>query len=225
MKKLGNMLIIFGVMLVLVPIIGGVYNNHRQKMLYLAYLDQMQQVEIKGQSSKPHVSEKANTQKPLVDIHIEEAPTSQDTPTINEGDVIGRIKIDQINLDLILVESISEETLALGAAHMNKTALPGQLGNCVIAGHRNYVFGSMFNRLGEVKVGDNINLETNNISYEYQVTKIEIVKPEDLSVLSQDKSVAEVTLITCHPIYSSKYRLIIKGQLVTQMEQEVKEIN
>ena len=115
---------------------------------------------------------------------------------------------------MLLSEGTKNEELGIGAGHMIETALPGQEGNCAIAGHRNYVFGSMFNRLDEIQVDDTVEVELKGKNFIYKVTEIMIVDPDDLTVLAQDLQVKELTLITCHPVYSSAHRLIIKAVLV-----------
>lgn len=88
------------------------------------------------------------------------------------------------------------------------------MGNCAIAGHRNYSFGLCFNRLNEVAVGDEITITTKEKDYIYTVTETKVVEPEEISVLDQTKD-TRLTLITCTPIYIASHRLIIIAKLET----------
>lgn len=128
--------------------------------------------------------------------------------------VIGRIKIPSIRVDLLLVEGTDAKELRVGAGHFTGSAMPGQKGNCAIAGHRNYTFGSMFNRLGEMKVGNIITIEENKQVFQYQVKRISVVEPSDVSVLNQNKHKRELTLITCTPVHIATHRLIIRAELI-----------
>lgn len=211
MKKTGRLLIVIGIILILIPILGRIYVSYEQQQLYEAYLKTIN--ENKEEQEESHV-----VSEPIQTIEKEEAPVQEDwqpPKTVTKGETIGRIIIDKIDLNLILLEGVDNSSLGMGAGHMPDTALPGQPGNCAIAGHRNYTFGSMFNRLDEVAVGDEIILELMGKSFTYKVTETEIIDPADLSVIAQDETVKEVTLITCHPVYSSAYRLIIKGKLIS----------
>ena len=49
--------------------------------------------------------------------------------------------------------------------------------------------------------------------YTYKVEEIEIVKPDEVSVLKQSEIEKELTLVTCHPVYTGTHRLIIRGKL------------
>lgn len=128
--------------------------------------------------------------------------------------VIGRIKIPSIRVDLLLVEGTDAKELRVGAGHFTGSAMPGQKGNCAIAGHRNYTFGSMFNRLGEMKAGNIITIEENKQVFQYRVNHISVVEPSDVAVLNQNKHKRELTLITCTPVRIATHRLIIRAELI-----------
>lgn len=128
--------------------------------------------------------------------------------------VIGRIKIPSIRVDLLLVEGTDAKELCVGAGHFTGSAMPGQKGNCAIAGHRNYTFGSMFNRLGEIKTGNIITIEENKQVFQYRVSHISVVEPSDVAVLNQNKHKRELTLITCTPVRIATHRLIIRAELI-----------
>ncbi|MDD3370161.1 MAG: sortase, partial [Lachnospiraceae bacterium] len=72
-----------------------------------------------------------------------------------------------------------------------------------------------FNRLDEVKIGDEIILETEKGTYTYHVTGTKVVAPDEMSVLDPTKD-ATVTLITCTPLYVATHRLIVTGELVAE---------
>lgn len=218
MKKLGKWLILIGIVIMLIPIIGRIYVSYKQEELYKGYKQSLQvQDEEKivqtSLSSTQLTIEKKEDTGDTAKEEINEDENWQCPDTVEEGEVLGRIMISKINIDMLLSEGTQNEQLAVGAGHMVETALPGQEGNCVIAGHRNYIFGSMFNRLDEVEIGDAVDVELKGKTFSYTVTKTMIIKPNDLTVLEQDQEQRELTLITCHPVYSSAYRLIIKAEL------------
>ena len=51
-------------------------------------------------------------------------------------------------------------------------------------------------------------------TYDYKVVDSLIVEPTEVNVLDQPTDKKEVTLITCHPLYTGTHRLIIKGELI-----------
>lgn len=208
MNKIGKGLISIGIIIILIPILGSLLVTYRQKQLYDEYKQKWDIEKIQKEQAASNVKQQEETEKPTILVDEWMPPHS-----VEQGETIGKITIDRIDLELLLIEGVDDGALGLGAGHMPDTALPGQSGNCVIAGHRNYTFGSMFNRLDEIAEGDSIIVELQGKRFTYTVTEVKIVDPDDLSVTKQDNSLREITLITCHPVYSSAHRLIIKGEL------------
>lgn len=206
MRKVGLFLISLGLIAASIPFIGNTYMQFKRNTLYSQYLAQLKDKEEKQQKIYPSAHEGTN--------HQEEVNPNY---SFKEDEVIGRIKIASIDLDILLLEGESKKNLKLGATHMLGTAYPGQKGNCVIAGHRNYTFGSMFNRLGEVKLEDKITVEVEENTYHYEVTDIKIIEPTQLEVLQQPKEERELTLLTCHPIHVGNKRLVIKARWIPDM--------
>ncbi|MNC63655.1 Sortase family protein [compost metagenome] len=99
------------------------------------------------------------------------------------------------------------------AAHMKETAALGEVGNAAIAAHRSRTTGRLFNRLGEVEIGDIISIQTSTEKYQYVVYDISIVEPTDVSVLNGNKTDSILTLITCDPLVNPTHRLIIHAKL------------
>jgi sortase A len=129
-------------------------------------------------------------------------------------DVIGIIKIDKIDIKLPIKSYFNEKEFKSYAGHLPGTAKPGELGNCVIAGHRARARGRLFNRLDELEIGDKILITYNSNNFEYKVIEIKIVEPTDTSVLKVAEDESILTLITCHPIKTNTHRLIIKASLL-----------
>ena len=99
---------------------------------------------------------------------------------------------------------------------------PGNYGNVVIFGHSSLPFiynprdyKTIFTKLPDLKVDDDILVNIDNITYNYKVSELKITTPDDLSVLTQEYNNAYLTLITCVPPGTSYKRLIIKSILST----------
>ena len=118
-----------------------------------------------------------------------------------------------------VVEGVSVEALKKGPGHYPDTALPGQIGNFVVSGHRT-TYGAPFGRLDELVVGDSVVFETRDMWFTYTVTSKEIVRPTEIEVTypvprepDTKPTKALLTLTTCHPKYSARQRLIVFGEL------------
>jgi len=156
---------------------------------------------------------------------------------LQEGDSLTRIKIPDIGVDVVVVEGTGADALRAGAGHYRDTALPCEVGNVAIAGHRT-TYGKPFANLDLLNPGDTITLETPIGSCTYQVLPPPpersamndegagyIILPDEIGVI-RHPSVARpgespvpdalLTLTTCHPKGSAAKRLIIQAALVSQ---------
>lgn len=125
---------------------------------------------------------------------------------------VGRLLIPAAGVDWMFVEGVDTAALRSGAGHMPGTALPGQPGNAVISGHRT-TYGAPFLHLDRLVPGDPITVETAAGTHIYQVVDTRIVSPGDVWVTGQWDG-AWLTLTTCHPVFSSRERLVVIARLV-----------
>ncbi len=126
--------------------------------------------------------------------------------------VIGSILIRRLALQIAVVEGDDDEDLALGAGHMPGTALPGQPGNVVIAGHRD----SSFWPLRNIREGDRIEIAGQKTSM-YRVQHVQIVQADDVRLLA-DTPEPILTLVTCYPfrhVGLAPERFVVQAKLVT----------
>lgn len=129
-----------------------------------------------------------------------------------KGKVVAVLTIPAINIKYPVVSGTDPETLKHSLGYFEGTALPGQTGNFAVAGHRNSSYARYFNRLDEIKKGDEIIVETRSNKYVYSVTEVFKVHKNQTDVLNQTKD-KSITLITCTNGYKPKYRIIVKGKL------------
>ncbi len=148
--------------------------------------------------------------------YIESGDVYSDTDNepVVDGDMLCILRIPSIDSENPVREGVTRNVLSESLGHDSTTVLPGEQGNCVIAGHRNYNFGKYFNRLDEVEVDDLIYVDTAKGTYTYAVTEIKVVDPEDLSVLESTPGKEQLTLYTCTPIYVATHRLVIVAERI-----------
>lgn len=131
-------------------------------------------------------------------------------------DVIGTVKIQKINIEYPIV--------SIKTSNPEETKIPmkfaivrywggnvNDFGNLSIAGHNNYD-GTMFGKTKKLEIGDEVELtDLTKQTIKYQIYQKFATNPNDVSVLqTEDKSVREVTLITC--TNGNKERLILKAR-------------
>ncbi|MBI4164380.1 MAG: class D sortase [Acidobacteria bacterium] len=118
----------------------------------------------------------------------------------------------RIGLSVMVLEGMDKRTLRVGAGHLPGSALPGQDGNVVIAGHRD----TFFRPLRGIKVGDEINLTSPEGQYRYQILWSRVVPPNETQAL-EPTSDASLTLVTCYPfafVGPAPNRLVIRAARV-----------
>ena len=106
------------------------------------------------------------------------------------------IRIDRVHVEAPVLEGTDDLTLNRGVGHIAGTARFGENGNVGIAGHRD----GFFRGLKNIRVGDRIDLEEPDRIETYVVERLEIVNPENVSVLRSSSEPA-LTLVTCYPFY------------------------
>ena len=112
-------------------------------------------------------------------------------------------------------EGITSEAMERGFWHFPTSSLPGKKGNVVIIGHRfKYIppATNTFFNLDKTSIGDQIKVTVGEETYTYIVTNIEIVEPNDISIIQQTDDY-RLTLITCTPLWTSEERLVITAKL------------
>jgi sortase A len=133
-------------------------------------------------------------------------------PPPTEGDAVARIRIPAIGVDKIVVEGVTLSDLKKGPGRYPDSPLPGQPGNAAIAGHRT-TYGAPFNRIDELRPGDEILVTTQQGAFRYEMSEQHIVSPSQVEVL-EDFGDNRLTLTACHPKYSARQRIVVVAKLV-----------
>jgi sortase A len=120
---------------------------------------------------------------------------------------LGRIQIPKIGVDTVLLQGITLTTLDLGPGHWPGTALPGQIGNSVIAGHRTS-HNKVFRDVDQLVAGDEVIFATAEGTYTYVVRETTIVKPDAMYIIDQTWE-PTATLFACHPPGSTRERIVV----------------
>ena len=119
------------------------------------------------------------------------------------------LSISKIDLIVPVFDGTSDFNLNRGIGRIRGTSRIDANGNLGLAGHRD----GFFRGLKDIVVGDTIALQTRQNLTEYQVSSIEIVNPEDVSVLAPTDH-QSITLVTCYPFYfigHAPQRYIVKA--------------
>ncbi len=113
-----------------------------------------------------------------------------------------------------MYEGIRLSTLDLGPGHWPGSALPGQQGNVVVAGHR-VSKHRVFRRIDELVPGDEIRFTSDSGTFTYIVTGAQVVQPSEIWIIDQTPAFT-ATLFACHPPGSTAERYVVFAKLAEQ---------
>ena len=89
----------------------------------------------------------------------------------------------------------SGRTLAFGPGHLGASALPGEVGNSIIAGHRDTHFAF----LRDIEVGELVGVETTlGQGHLYRIVSVDIVDSRKGSLVLDTRQ-SMLSLVTCYP--------------------------
>ncbi|WP_411200834.1 class E sortase [Streptomyces cyaneofuscatus] len=152
-------------------------------------------------------------------------PAAPTTPRWDQAYAV--LRIPRIGLTAPVAEGTTKGgVLDRGyVGHYTRTAQAGRAGNFALAGHRN-THGEPFRRLDRLRRGDRITVETRDAVYTYTVDKSlartapsdsGVIAPVPRSNITTSVGYSEpgyyLTLTTCTPEFSSRYRLVVWGKL------------
>ncbi|MFK0048103.1 class E sortase [Streptomyces sp. NPDC090741] len=153
------------------------------------------------------------------------APAPAATPARESA--YGVLRIPRLDVVVPVAEGVDKRAvLDKGyAGHYPGTAQPGAQGNFALAGHRN-THGEPFRYINRLRAGDELIVDVRGQRYTYVVGKTlgetserdaGVIAPVPRSTLRPDYGYGEpgayITLTTCTPEYTSKYRLVVWGTL------------
>lgn len=140
-----------------------------------------------------------------------------------EGDVFGTLYVPDWGGDyrMPVAHGVDRSSVldAGRVGHYPETAMPGQVGNFAVAGHRQ-TNGRPFYDIDTLAEGDSVIVQTGQAWYVYTVTSHEIVRPDQVEVIAPvpgdpgaEPTERMLTLTTCHPLFSTAERYIVHAEL------------
>ena len=130
-----------------------------------------------------------------------------DEDTVEPEVVVGAIYIPRIELLQTIYRGVTLPTLDKGIGWWPGTAMPGQVGNVVLGGHR-VSKKKPFRHLDKLQPGDEIFLSSEDGDFVYTVRETFIVQPSDVWIIDQTNE-ATLTLFACHPPGSTRERIVV----------------
>lgn len=129
------------------------------------------------------------------------------------------ITIPKLNINNASVSTVDDD-LAHHLVNFQGTCVPPEKGNCVVFGHSTLPqlynpkdYKTIFAYAQNLRTGDDVIVDAENILFTYKIFSITIVDPDDTSVLAQSLDDSYLSIITCTPPGTVWKRLVIKARL------------
>ncbi|MDE7062195.1 MAG: class C sortase [Lachnospiraceae bacterium] len=221
---------IFGLSILLYPLVSNAWNRMREERLFQAYLEKNaaeSSIDYEAEWAKARSYNEGLQPIILPDSFVAATtPYTEDeiyTACLNlEGNgLMGYIVIPKIDVKVPIYHSTEEAILEKGAGHLQGSSLPvgGESTHAVLAAHRGLPSASLFTDLDQLQEGDQFYLYILDDILAYEVDQIEVVKPEETDALSVERGKDQVTLLTCTPYGINTHRLLVRGKRIPYDEQ------
>lgn len=107
----------------------------------------------------------------------------------------------------------------MGVGRYPNSAMPGEVGNFSIAGHR-VTYGKPLNQIAKLRPGDEIIVQTKDGFYTYTFRNFDIILPDAVDVLAPVPSEPKfkgkdriLTMTACNPMFSARERYVAYAEL------------
>lgn len=237
MKKIigpliGILILVAGFGIMFYPVISNWYNTHEQSYALQSYTKSIQSLTPEMLAVEREKAVQYNQQRttgilsdPYTNDTGEKSTLYQSLLNLTGNGIMGKIEIPKIDVDLPIYHGTSEDVLDVGVGHMVESSLPvgGSGTHAVLTGHTGLRTAKLFTDLELLEVGDEFFITVLNETMAYQVEKIMIVEPQNVSSLQQARGADLVTLVTCTPYGINSHRLLVTGSRVAYAREEIEQ--
>jgi len=222
-----GILMLAGLSLLLYPLVANIWNNHVQAQLVNNYSESVTTAIEEGSLDVTAELERAEQYNEdllpsiLPDSFAEAEANGTDENYMSilnaNGDgIMGYIQIPSINVKLPIFHTTNEDVLQIGVGHLEGSSLPvgGPSTHSVLSAHRGLPSATLFTDLDKVEIGEDFFLIIMGEYYAYEIESIDVVEPDDTSLLAVKDGEDLCTLITCTPYGVNTQRLMVTGHRV-----------
>lgn len=137
-------------------------------------------------------------------------------------DAMAYLSIEKLGIEFLPVyHSTEQSVLQSGAGHLMGSSLPvgGESTHAVLSAHSGMAGNRLFTDLRRLEIGDTFTIHVLGEELTYKVDQIEMVDPDDLSLLEIEEGEDFCTLITCTPPGLNTHRLLVRGSRIETPEE------
>lgn len=217
-----------GVLLLLYPTVSDWWNSFHQSQAIASYVETVEQMaetdyEKLWADARAYNRELAGNAGRWM-MTEEEQELYDSLLDVGGNGIMGYVEIPSLHLSLPFYHGVEDSVLQVAAGHIPGTSLPvgGDSTHCVLSGHRGLPSAKLFTDLDQMKAGDLFTLRVLDETLTYEVEKISIILPEEISALEIQEGEDLCTLMTCTPYGINTHRLLVTGRRTDNPKEEVK---
>lgn len=215
-----------GLSLLLYPTISDYWNSFHQSRAIATYAEAVAEMDDEDyekmwQEAVAYNQELSNRAGRWILTEEEEKEYNQILNVGGTG-IMGYIEIPEIKVALPIYHGTDEGVLQIAVGHIAGSSLPvgGSGTHSVISGHRGLPSAKLFTNLDELEEGDVFMLRVLDETLTYEVDKISIVEPDDLTGLEIEADQDLCTLVTCTPYGVNSHRLLVRGHRIENLDDD-----
>ena len=135
--------------------------------------------------------------------------------SLDKKGIMGYLTIDKIDVKLPIYHGVDTSILQVGIGHVPGTSLPveSETSHCIVSGHTGLPSAKLLTDLVELEVGDTFRINVLNQRYTYEIDQILVVEPNETESLELVPGKQYATIITCTPYGVNTHRLLVRGEL------------
>lgn len=215
-----------GLSLLLYPTISDYWNSFHQSRAIATYAEAVAELDDEDYEKMWQEAEaynqKLSNQPNRWNLTEEEEEEYNGILDVGGTGIMGYIEIPEIKVSLPIYHGTDEGVLQIAVGHIPGSSLPvGGIGtHSVVSGHRGLPSAKLFTNLDELDEGDVFMIRVLDETLTYEVDKISIVEPDDLTGLEIDPELDLCTLVTCTPYGVNSHRLLVRGHRIPNLEDD-----
>lgn len=215
-----------GLSLLLYPTISDYWNSFHQSRAIATYAEAVAELDDEDHEKMWQEAEaynqKLSYQPNRWNLTEEEEEEYNRILDVGGTGIMGYIEIPEIKVSLPIYHGTDEGVLQIAVGHIPGSSLPvGGIGtHSVVSGHRGLPSAKLFTNLDELDEGDVFMIRVLDETLTYEVDKISIVEPDDLTGLEIDPELDLCTLVTCTPYGVNSHRLLVRGHRIPNLEDD-----
>ena len=218
------LIILIGIGLLSYPSVADWWNSIHQTRAIASYATAVSRLDTEEFDRMFEKAEEYN--RKLADTGIKWSMTEGEIQEYNsildiaESGIMGYIDIPKIRQTLPIYHGTDDAVLQVAIGHLAGTSFPvgGESTHCVVSGHRGLPSARLFSDLDKLVVGDIWTMTILNRTVTYEVDRIRIVEPEDVSELQIAEEKDYCTLLTCTPYGINSHRLLVRGHRIPNLD-------